>query len=231
MVVLGDSLAFHGPERSEPLDHPRLWPNLVADRLGLAVEVFARQGWTARDAWWALSRDPRVWPLLPTAEAVLLATGGMDKLPTALPSYLRTGLSHLPTERSRSWARRAYLTLNGPVVRATGGPFRTLGRRQTDDYHSRCVRALRALRPDLPIAGVVVHDWRSPYYPHNGTHRPATEAAWAWGRREGVPMADWETAVAPYLPDGLNPDGMHLGWAAHAAVAEVTAQALRCAMG
>jgi len=227
VVVLGDSLAFHGPERAEPLDDPRLWPNLMAARLGVGVEVFARQGWTARDSWWALTRDPRVWPLLPDAEAVLLATGGMDKLPTALPSYLRGGLSYLPTARSREVARRAYLAVNPAVVRLTGGPFRTLGQRQTDAYHSRCVEALRQLRPELPIAGVIVHEWASRYYPSNRGHAPAVAAARAWGVREGVPLADWDAAVAPFVPHGLNPDGMHLGWEAHRAVAAVTADVLR----
>lgn len=226
VVVIADSLAFHGPERAEPLDEPRLWPNLLAERLGVQVEVFARQGWTARDAWWALSRDPRIWPLLPKAEAVLLATGGMDKLPTALPSYLRGGFSYLPNPRARDLARKAYLAVNPAVVRLTGGPFRTLGQRQTDAYHSRCVEALRALRPDLPIAGVIVHDWASRYYPNNRTHAAATAATIAWGEREGVVLADWAAAVAPYLPHGLNPDGMHLGWEAHAAVAAVTADVL-----
>jgi hypothetical protein len=227
VLVLGDSLAFHGPERAEPLDDPRLWPNLMADRLGVGVEVFARQGWTARDAWWTLTRDPRVWPYLPKAEAVLLATGGMDKLPTAIPSYLRVGLSYLPTARSREVARKAYLAINPAVVRVTGGPFRSLSQRQTDAYHSRCVEALRQLRPELPIAGVVVHDWSSRYYPSNRGHGAAVAAAHTWAAREGVPLADWESAVAPYIPDGLNPDGMHLGWEAHAAVAAATADVLR----
>jgi hypothetical protein len=230
VLVLGDSLAFHGPERAQPLDDPRLWPNLMGHELGLPVEVFARQGYTARDSWWSLTRDPRVWPLIGTAEAVLLATGGMDKLPTAMPTYLRTGLSYLPTERSRTLARKAYLAVNAPIVRATGGPLRTLGQRQTDGYHSRCVEALRAVRPDLPIAGIVTHLWAGDYYPSTVGHRPATAAAWAWGRREGVPMADWETVLAPLVPQGLNPDGMHLGWVAHALVAHVTADVLRAAM-
>jgi hypothetical protein len=227
IVVLADSLAFHGPERAEPLDDPRLWPNLMAAELGLEVEVFARQGWTARDSWWALTRDPKIWPHLPTAEAVLLATGGMDKLPTSLPTYVRNGISSLPTARSRELARRAYLVANPAVVKLTGGPFRTLGQRQTDSYHSKTVEALRQLWPALPIAGVVVHRWESRYYPSERGHVPATAAAREWGRRHGIPMADWERAVEPHVPAGLNPDGMHLGWAAHRDVARVTAEVLR----
>jgi lysophospholipase L1-like esterase len=231
IVVLGDSLTFHGPTRGEPLDDPRLWPNLMAAELGLEVEVFARQGWTARDSWWSLTRDPRVWAQLPHADAVLLATGGMDKLPTSLPTYVRGGMSHLPTERTRDWARRGYLAFNPTVVRWTGGPFRTLGLRQTDAYHSRVVQALRQVRPELPIAGVVAHEWCSTYYPSNRTHAAAVGAARAWGAREGIPMADWLTAVHPLVPHGLNPDGMHFGWAAHRVVARATAEVLRPLLG
>lgn len=227
IVVLGDSLTFHGPERGEPADDPRLWPNLMAAELGLAVAVFSRQGWTARDSWWSLTRDPNVWARLPTAEAVLIATGGMDKLPTSLPTYLRGGMSFLPTERGRERARRAYLAVNPRAVRLTGGPFRTLGLRQTDVYHSKVVHALRQLRPGLPLAGVVAHAWSGRYYPSTRGHLPAVAAARAWGAREGVPMADWLAAVAPLGPGALNLDGMHFGWAAHAAVAHATAEVLR----
>lgn len=227
IVVLGDSLTFHGPVRAEPLNDPRLWPNLMATALGRQVAVFARQGCTARDSWWSLTRDPNVWSLLAGADAVLLATGGMDKLPTSLPSYLRGGMSYLPSERSRDLARRAYLAVNPFVVQATGGPFRTLGARQTDTYHSKVVAALRAVRPELPIAGVLTHRWTGRYYPATTGHAPATAATRAWAEREGVPLADWLGAVEPLIPAGMNPDGMHFGWPAHAAVAAATAQVLR----
>ncbi len=227
IVVLGDSLCFHGPERAEPLDDRRLWPNLVAAELGLAVEVFARQGWTARDAWWALTRDPRLWPLLPRAEVVVLAVGCMDMLPTAVPSYLRLGISHLPTEGLREVARRAYLAVNPRVVRWTGGPLRTLSQRQTDAYLTRIVEALAPLRPDLPVVTVACPAYESPYYPGGRNHAAAARAARAWGERLGVPVVAWDEAVARHVPSGLNPDGMHWGWEAHADVAAVTAEVLR----
>ena len=109
----------------------------------------------------------------------------------------------------------------------TGGPFRTLGQRQTDAYHAKTVEALRQLWPELPIAGVVVHRWESRYYPSDSGHSRAAHAARAWGERHHIPMADWESALEPLIPHGLNPDGMHLGWEAHAAVARVTAKVLR----
>jgi hypothetical protein len=55
LLVIGDSLTYHGPAGPEPTTEPRLWPNLVATRLGTSVDLLARQGWTARDAWWAVT--------------------------------------------------------------------------------------------------------------------------------------------------------------------------------
>src|SRR5205085_1356183 len=96
VLVLTDSLAFHGPERGELLTEPRIWPNVLARALPGAVDVVARRGWTARDAWWALTRDPQVYSvLLPRADVVVLAVGGMDYLPALLPTYLREGIPYL----------------------------------------------------------------------------------------------------------------------------------------
>lgn len=227
VLVIADSLAWHGPQRAELLTEPRLWPNLAAADLDLAVEVVGRQGWTARDAWGALTKDPRTYSLLlPRAHAVVLAVGNMDQLPVAVPTYLREGLGHLPTPGLREVGRRAYLAAHPPLVRILRGPLRVLPQRQTDHYLSRCVQALRALRPDLPVLGVVPPPWRSPYYPSLRTHAAAVGAAQAWGRREGVALVDWHAAIAPLVPAGLNPDGLHWGWAAHRQVAASTAAAL-----
>jgi diglucosylglycerate octanoyltransferase len=90
LLVVADSLAFHGPERGELSTRPELFPNVAAADLGTTADLVARRGWTARDAWWALTRDPLVYSvLLPRADAVLLAVGGMDYLPAVVPTYLR----------------------------------------------------------------------------------------------------------------------------------------------
>lgn len=60
LLVRADSLAFHGPERAEPVDDPRLWPHVAATALGGRAELVAGIGWTARHAWRALTHDPRV---------------------------------------------------------------------------------------------------------------------------------------------------------------------------
>ena len=41
LLFLADSLAFHGPERGEPADDPRLWPNIAAVALGGRAELVA----------------------------------------------------------------------------------------------------------------------------------------------------------------------------------------------
>lgn len=221
VLVIGDSLTFHGPEGGELLTEPRLWPNICAAELGRPLHVVARQGWTARDAWWALTKDPRVYSLLlPEAAAVLLAVGNMDQLPTALPTYLREGVAYLHPEAARRRARRLLLAAQPRVVRLTGGRLRALSQRRTDEYLTRCVTALRTLRPDLVVLGVVPPGFDSPYYGRvTRSHVPAVHAARSWGRHHGVELLDWDRLAAPYLATGShNADGLHWGWALHAEV-------------
>ena len=57
LLVIADSLAFHGPERAERPSDSRLYPQVAGRILGADVDLVARQGWTARDGWWALTKD------------------------------------------------------------------------------------------------------------------------------------------------------------------------------
>src|SRR4051812_10845794 len=87
VLVVADSLAFYGPAKGELSTHPKLYPNVMAASLAseatVHADLVARTGWTARDAWWALTRDPHVYSvLLPRASAVVLAVGNMDYMPT-----------------------------------------------------------------------------------------------------------------------------------------------------
>ena len=99
LLVLADSLAYYGPRGGLPIDDPRIWPNLVAAELGWHVELIARIGWTSRDAYWALTQDPRAWAAVPKAGAVVFAVGGMDTLPSPLPT--------LPERRRGDWSVKA----------------------------------------------------------------------------------------------------------------------------
>ena len=227
LLVLADSLAFHGPERAERPSDPRLYPQVAGQRLGMPVDLVARQGWTARDAWWALTKDPVVWgEYLPRADALVIGVGGMDQLPTPVPTWLRESIPYIRQGRVRRTAREALLKVTPPMVRAVGGPFRTLPQAATDRYLTRIVEGVRMMRPGLPIALLAPPPWRSDYYPSTRTHASAVAAARAWARAHGVAYVDVEPIVGPRLGT-CNPDGMHWSWEVHALVGEAVADSMR----
>ncbi len=230
VVVIADSLAFHGPERGELLTHPGLYPNVLGRLLGKEVDVVARLGWTARDAWWALTRDPHVYSvLLPNADVVVLAVGGMDHLPASLPAYLRSGLDYVRPGPLRRALKQAHHRATPYVVRATRGRMRTLPQHVTLHYLTRCVTAIRDLHPHISIVGIVPPPFDAWYFGNvTRTHAPAVAAHREWGRRNNVPLADLDEVVTPHLLAGtLNPDGMHWSWAAHEDVAKALARAVQ----
>jgi len=230
VLVLGDSLAFHGPSQRELLTHPGLFPNVLGRLLDAEVDTVARLGWTARDAWWAVTRDPYVYSvLLPRADVVVLAVGGMDQLPASLPTYLRHGLDYLRPGSVRRRVKKAFHVATPYVVRATGGRMRALPQRATLHYLDRTVDAIRATHPGKQVVGIVPPPFDAEYYGHvTSTHAPAVEAHRAWGRRKGVPLADLHLVVGPHLEAGdSNPDGMHFSWSAHEDVAKALAEVIR----
>ena len=165
LLVVADSLAFHGPERGELSTHPGLYGNVAAAALGTTLDLVARRGWTARDAWWALTKDPLVYSvLLPRAEAVLLAVGGMDYLPAVLPTYLREGIPYLRPPALRRAARTAYRAAQPVGARLTGGRWRTLPQALTDAYLSRCVGGIRYFHPGVPVLGILPPPHAAPLY-------------------------------------------------------------------
>lgn len=228
LLVIGDSLTYHGPTGPEPITDPRLWPNLVAERLGTRVDLMARQGWTARDAWWAVTKDPVAWSVLvPRAGALVLAVGGMDALPASVPTYLREGIAYLRPGPLRRRVRRLYRDAHPRVAALWGGRLRVLPQPATDHYLSRVVGGIRHYRPELPVVALTPPPWRSPDYPGRRGHPAAVEAARAWAARAGVVLADVDGLVQGMHDRGEgNPDGLHWDWPTHAAVADVVAAAL-----
>jgi hypothetical protein len=219
LLVFADSLAFYGPAGPLPADDPRLWPNLLAERAGGGVELFARVGWTARDAYWSLTSDPRVWAELPAVDAVVLAVGSMDTLPSPLPTYLREGIRYLRPDAVRRGARAGYLVAQPALARAFGGRPVALPARLTVHYLDRIVTGLRSLRPGLPAVAVLpaTHRARSYAFVHSGRPR-AARAISTWARAAGVPTVDLPVLLEHRGDD--NPDGMHWGWVTHRRVAE-----------
>jgi hypothetical protein len=226
LLMFGDSLSFQGPDGPRPADDERLWPNRAAAALGGRVELFARSGWTARDAFWALAGDPRVWTQLSKADVLVLAVGSMDTLPSPLPTYLREGLRYLRPDPLRRWVRERYLAAQPWLARATRGRPVALPPALTVSYLDRILGSIRTLRPDLPAVAVLppVHRASSYGYVHTG-RLPAAAAIRAWGERMGVPQLDLAALVGDHVRAGRgNPDGMHWGWEAHELVGKALAE-------
>ncbi|WP_232663028.1 diglucosylglycerate octanoyltransferase [Pseudonocardia sp. TRM90224] len=233
LLVLADSLAFHGPERAEPADEPGLWPNVAAAALGGRAELVAGIGWTARHAWHALTHDPRVWALMPHVDALVLGVGGMDTLPSPLPTALRELIPALrpdPLRRAvRAGYRRAQPRAASVFARLPGGGPVALPPHLTVRYLELCRSAVLAIRPDVPVVAVLPPVHRASEY--RGVHagRPAAERATrAWAQANDVGLLDLRALVAEHVLSGAgNPDGMHWGWAGHAAVGGACAELLR----
>ena len=243
VLVFGDSLTFHGPQGPVPVSDPRLYPNVLAAELErggawgppeacrVRADVVARLGWTARDAWWALTKDPVVATVLaPRASALVLSVGQMDQLPAAVPTYLRDGIPYLRPGGVRRWVRTVYRRAGPFVITVTGGRLRQLPQAATDTYLDRLVQAVRLIAPagdSLPVVLAGPSPWRSAAYPSQRQHAPAVQAARRWSQRSAVPWVDLDPLVGPSLLDGTaNPDGLHWSWAAHELVGRALAGAL-----
>lgn len=234
LLVLADSLSYFGPEGSVPPADPRLYPQVIADALADStgepwqVDLVAGLGWTMRDGWWALTKDPRAWgEALPRADAVVIGLGGMDALPAAIPTYLRDGMAYLRPGALRRGVKRLYASTVPTVIRLTGGPLRQLPQPATDRYATRVADSVRYWRPGVPVVVLSPPPYDSSYYPSTRGHEQARAAALAWGAQARVPVVDADPLVLPGLAGGThNPDGMHFGWPTHASVGRAVADAL-----
>ncbi|MET0134894.1 MAG: diglucosylglycerate octanoyltransferase [Kibdelosporangium sp.] len=226
ILFFGDSLSFHGPDGPMPADDSRLWPNIAAAQLDGRTELVAGFGWTARDAYWSLVGDPRVWTLLPKADVLVLGVGSMDTLPSPLPTYLRQGMRYLRPEGLRRWVRARYQAAQPWLVRATGGRPVALPPQLTVHYLDLVLRSIRALRPDLPAVAVLPPLHRAESYASVHTGRaPAAAAIRNWGATAGVPLLDLAALVGPHVLDGHgNIDGIHWGWDGHKIVGHALAE-------
>jgi hypothetical protein len=231
VLVFADSLSFHGPVQPHPPGDPRLYPNVMGSLLGddVGVDVVARLGWTARDAWWALTRDPRVWgELVPRADALVLGVGQMDQLPAAVPTFLREGIAYIRPGALRRRVRSAYARAAPRVIRATDGRMRQLPQGATDHYLTRIVEGLHHYRPGIPVVLLGPSPYAADRYPSQRPHASAVRAARRWSSEQGVALVDLDPIVTPSLLDGSgNPDGMHWSWDVHAMVGRALADELR----
>lgn len=234
LLVFGDSQSFHGPDRAEPADDPRIWPNVAAAQLGGRAELVAGIGWTARHAWHALTHDPRVWTLLPHVDALVFGVGGMDTLPSPLPTALRELIPVLRPDGLRRSVRVAYLRAQPRLARTFarwlpgGGPV-ALPPHLTVANLERCREAVLTIRPGIPVVATLPAVHRAAVYGSVHPGRPAAERALrAWAGPAGVGLLDLRAVVGEHVLGGHgNPDGMHWGWSGHAAVGHACADLLR----
>ncbi|RJO69875.1 SGNH/GDSL hydrolase family protein [Nocardia panacis] len=227
LLVIADSLSYFGPKGGLPADDPRIWPNLVAAELDWDVELVARIGWTCRDAYWALIGDPRVWAAVPRAGAVVFAVGGMDTLPSPLPTALRELIRYVRPPLVRRGVRETYNWLQ-PRLSKLGRPV-ALPPHVSVDYLEQSRNALAQLRPELPVLGVLPSVHRCDAYGlvHTG-REPAVRALRKWSAAHDVPLVDLAAAVRENVMSGQgNPDGIHWGFPAHVEVARAMTKALQ----
>jgi hypothetical protein len=237
VLVLADSLAFHGPERGEPASEPRLWPNVAAGALGGRAELVAGLGWTARHAWYALTHDPRIWALMPTIDAVVLGVGGMDTLPTPLPTALRELIPVLRPRwlrtlvRAGYWGSLPYTARLAARILPGGGPV-SLPPRLSVRYLDSCRRAITAIRPEIPLVLMLPGAHFAPAYGAVSAGRVRADTAYRkWAGSVGVLTVDVRPHVLEHLRTGHgNPDGIHYGWDAHDAVGKALAAVLAPAL-
>lgn len=227
VLILSDSLAYYGPSGGLAADDPKIWPNLVGAACDREVRLFGRIGWTSRDVWWALTQDPNIWAAVPGADVVVLAFGGMDSLPSPLPTAVREQIRYVRPNRLRQVVRDGYQWLQ-PRLSTVGWPV-ALPPTVTVEYLEKIRAALTHLRPDLPIVVCLPPTHRSPYYGYVHSGRIPTTAAMAeWAGAHDLPTADFYPVtrdgffpVGGGMSDEMNPDGIHWGYECHRGIADV----------
>jgi hypothetical protein len=230
LLVVADSLSYYGPKGGLPSNHPEIWPNLVGEALDMDVELIARIGWTCRDAYWALIQDPRAWSSVPRAAAVVFAVGGMDSLPSPLPTALREQIRYIRPPLLRRYVRSGYQWLQ-PRLAHLGRPV-ALPPKLSVEYLEKSRAALAHLRPEVPVIASLpsVHDCEAYGRVHVG-REPMVRAMRAWADERNVPLVDLAEAVRDEIYSGnANPDGIHWGFEGHRAVAAAMIETIKGAV-
>lgn len=233
LVVLGDSLAFHGPSGPLPLADARLYPNRCAIHLSQrtdeewAAVVVARAGWCLRDVWLALRKDVHLQQqVLMGADAVVLAVGSSDPLPVGVPRGLLAGLPYVRPTRLRRALRRTVDRAHPGLVRLTGARLRYTPLPVYRHDWRKSADALALFAPHAARCAVLPGVHVGAYYGGANRHRDAYAAVTReLAAAAGLPLVDLAALTRPWL-DRLNPDGLHWPFGLHAEVAAAMADAL-----
>jgi hypothetical protein len=215
-----------------PVDDLRLWPNIMADRLNAEAEVYGDFGWTARNGWYALGHDPRLWAVLPKVDAVILALGQFDTTPAPLPNVLWKLIPLIRSTRIRrvvgALHLRAIPVLTKLFVHLPGGGPVSLPPRLTAKYLQESLTLIRRRRPGAPVVSMTPIVGKAKLYAYLHPGREAAERAMRqWAAASRVPLLDLPSVVGDHMLSGRgNPDGMHLGWEGHLALGTAMAEML-----
>jgi diglucosylglycerate octanoyltransferase len=238
LVVIADSLSFHGPDGPLPLSDDRLYPQVARAQLAAAtghewtVDVIARAGWCMRDVWLALQKDVHLQQqVLIGADAVVMAVGSSDALTVGVPRVATLALSYLRPTRLRRRVRRALDDAHPTLIRLTGERLRWTPSSVYRHCWRKSIEGLRLFTGDAPLCAIVPCPHDGPYYARSLRHLDAAIAETvALAADLAVPLVDLPALITPHL-HRLNVDGLHWPFEAHAdvgvAMAETLVPALR----
>jgi diglucosylglycerate octanoyltransferase len=238
LVVLGDSLSFHGPDGPLPLADERLYPQRLERLLAAATgsdwrtSVVARAGWCVRDVWLALQKDVHLQQqVLLGADAVVLAATSADALTVGFPRLVTFAVNYLRPPTLRRRVRRELDRAHPHLVRLTGERLRWTPSEVYRHCWRKSIGGLRLFAPDAALCAILPSPHDAPYYAHSMRHLAAgireTEEVAA---ELEVPLVDLPAIVTPFL-DRLNRDGVHWPFEVHERVAAGMAEALLPQLG
>lgn len=238
LVVLADSLSFHGPEGPLPLTEERLYPNLLAARLHAATAqvwepvVVAWAGWGVRELWYALQRDVHLQQqVLIGADAVVLAVGSSDTLSVGVPRPVMAVLPFVRPTELRRRLRRFIDHHHHTMVRMSAGRIRYTPVTVYRHCWRKSAEALRLFAPDAAMCAVLPAAHDGPYYaglhPHQAELRAVTAEL---ASTMDLATVDLDAIVRPHL-GRMNIDGVHWSFEAHVEVADAMAEVLIAALG
>lgn len=233
LVVLGDSLSFHGPAGPLPLADPRLLPGALCGRLEAGtsepweMQFVGRAGWSTRELALAVQKDPHLQQqVLHRADAVVLALGGADYLPVGIPRPLWLSLAYLRPTGARRWLRHRLHLLHPALVALTGERLRYTPRSVHRRSLRLCLQAVRLLAPDGAVCLLAPPLHRGSYYRASLRHHADALADTLEAAGEfGVPVVDMPELMRPHM-DRMNPDGIHWAYEVHEAAADAAAALL-----
>lgn len=233
LVVLADSLCFHGPQGPLPLADDRLYPNLLATRLAQETggawepQVVAWAGWGVRELWYALQRDVHLQQqVLLGADAVVLGVGSADTLSVGVPRPAMAVLHFVRPTPLRRRIRRFIDHHHHTMVRLTHGRIRHTPVSVYRHCWRKSAEALRLFAPEAALCAVLPASHAGPYYAGLHPHRrELTAITMELAAAQGLPTVDLDAIVRPHLGT-MNVDGVHWSFEVHAEVADAMAAAL-----